>query len=217
MQIHRRWPIDWVRAPAPAGQLATALLVPDFPVPRGMPAQAAALLPNTRYNHNLLESLAQRSASSASSEVATVFAADPFLNVDLHARALRRRGISRLANLPTMALLGQDFLSISGQVGMGVDIEFERLDRFASHGFELFVVVSEAGRVQDALRAGAAAIIVAVAIAEDPEQADETRLLADLCSQVMEAAGGACPVLALAAERLTAFDTPVEGVIRTVI
>lgn len=215
MQIHRRWPIDWARPPSPAGQLATALLVPDFPVPRGMPAEAAALLPNSRYNQNLLDSLALRSPQSVSSEVATVFAADPFLNVALHGRALQRRGITRLANLPTMAQLGSAFLAMSEEVDMGVATEFSRLRQFAEQGFELFVAVTSVEHVSAALEIGAVALIVMLEADGSLEPDRLPEYLTHSCHQVLEEVKGSCPVLALTGERLSGFKAPVAGTIRT--
>ena len=123
MQLHRRWPIDWRIPEMRQPGHPTALLVPDFPIPKGLSPQWASLLPTTDYNKAMLAGLVRRPSWAPVPDIATCYMADPFLNGAQFARALHERGISRVANLPSAGMFGADYAALLNKVSLGFDRE----------------------------------------------------------------------------------------------
>lgn len=217
MQINRRWPIDWTERTT--SLQPSALLVPEFPVPTGMRAELAALLPNSRYNENLFASLSARPSGTASAVIATVFAADPFLNVDAFVNVLQRSGIQQVANLPSIRQFGRQFCDDANNAGMGPTEELARLAQFEQAGIRVWVTVTAASQLIEMRGLEPAGLIATLAHGESPvaqdDQPDDSSQLARLCNEISSANSNQLPVLAMLGERKPGFrPAGLSGTIR---
>jgi predicted TIM-barrel enzyme len=194
----------------------STVLMPRFPVPRGLPAELAALLPNVAYNPLLLEGLALRSGGAQTAEVAAIFMADPFLDLDGFARALERAGISRVTNLPSIAQYGNSFTATAEALDIGLETEWRRLAELANAGFDVFCCVTSVdAAIQTQNRLKTAGMIVALPAMPSADAAARTEALNEQCGQIRAAVGGDATMLALTGERLPGLNTDLlDGQIR---
>ncbi|MFK7967296.1 MAG: hypothetical protein AB8C46_25330, partial [Burkholderiaceae bacterium] len=118
---HKRWSIQWRESGQKSAAWPRALLAPDFPIPRGLDPQAAALLPTIDYNYAMLAGLVERPAHMVVNDIACCYAADPFLDAERFASALGKRGIQAVSNWPSGIQFGTEFAGLMDQVDLGYD------------------------------------------------------------------------------------------------
>ncbi len=123
-----------------------------------LPLELDALLPNRRYNDDLIAGLEtlKLGPQLQAGAIAAVFAADPFLNVRLLAVALSRAGVRRVGNFPSVAQYGDAFEQTLAEVELGVDRELSILRQFRDLGFVTYQTVAgnAAGRPDEEGRTG---------------------------------------------------------------
>jgi predicted TIM-barrel enzyme len=190
--------------------------MPRFPVPRGVPPELAALLPNVAYNTLLLDGLALRSGGAKTTEMAALFLADPFLDLGGFVRALERAGISLVTNLPSIAQYGSPFVTTAEALDIGLETEWQRLAELADAGFEVFCSVTSIESAATAqARFGPAGMIAVVPALPTNEAQVRTETLNRQCRQIREAIGTEMTLLALTGERLAGLNMPLlDGLIR---
>ncbi len=207
MQGVRRWPIDWRDRKPPSDDRPKAIVVPDFPAAPGLPLELAALLPNHAFNRQLLEGLIDRPPWAQQADIAACFMADPFLNPAAFAKQIRRKGFSRLCNLPTIAHFGSGLAAMSDEVGLGPARERERLESFRDLGLEVFAVVTDRQGWRRVAPMAPAGVIVGRGFESEADDLPQT------AAAVAADVAGRCPVLMLAGERFTRVEPPLAGVI----
>jgi predicted TIM-barrel enzyme len=123
-----------------------------------LPPELEALLPNRRYNDDLIAGLEDLRFSPSEREdaIAAVFAADPFLNVRLVSAALARAGIRRVANFPSVSQFGETFERSLAEVRLGVERELSILAQFRELGLLTYETITRdpSGAIDQTGRAG---------------------------------------------------------------
>jgi len=207
---HRRWPIHWRESGPKQAAYPRALLAPDFPVPRGLDPQAAALLPNIDYNQTMLAGLVERPARTVVNDIACCYAADPFLNVERFGIAMRKRGLRALSNWPSGIQFGAAFAGLMDQVDLGYERELKQMAVLGRAGFSLYPVVSDAGHADRVVSELDPAGLILVLPPGLPALAEQRLVTIE---QIMRAIGPATPLIALGAERGAAIEHPIAGAI----
>lgn len=116
------------------------------------------VLPVCDINASLMAALAHRAMPRHL--VAGLFAVDPFLDVRELATALRRAGLSEVANYPTVQLLDGATGDGLAAVGYHARAEFMRLKEFMAAGFEALAYVASPHAAEEALALGLTRIVV---------------------------------------------------------
>lgn len=123
-----------------------------------LPPELEALLPDRRYNDDLITGLEnlRLTPDLHNDAIAAVFAADPFLNVRLMAAALARAGVRRVANFPSVAQYGDSFEKTLADVRLGVERELSILGQFRELGLQTYETIARdpAGGIAREGRAG---------------------------------------------------------------
>jgi predicted TIM-barrel enzyme len=118
--------------------------------PPGLPLEVAQLLPNQDGCRALLAALRECQPPAASA--AGLFLADPFLQVERAAGALRAAGIVVVANLPSVGQHEADFYQQLADVGLDGARELAALAAFRAQGFASAAVVCDAEAARAAAR-----------------------------------------------------------------
>ncbi len=123
-----------VDALTPAERARTILLPALAPfAPETWPL--VALLPVLDINGALRAALQMRRPFRAAAPVAGLFACDPFLRLSDMAATLRRSGITRVVNFPTVQIFEGETAAALAAVGYRAEAEFRLLQRLAEQGF----------------------------------------------------------------------------------
>lgn len=102
----------------------------------------SGLVPNRDHNTDLLAAVEKlRECEGPRQPVFSIFTADPFIHGKPIGRALLKKGYRRVANWPTTAQYGADFVAILQSVDLGPTRECEMLRGFAGHGLTICAVV----------------------------------------------------------------------------
>jgi len=207
---HRRWPIQWRETGPVRASFPRALLTPDFPIPRGLDPQAAALLPNIDYNLAMLAGLVERPAHTVVNDIACCYAADPFFNAERFGNALRKRGLNAVSNWPSGILFGPSFAGLMDQVDLGYARELKQMSVLGCAGFGLYPVVSDASHARRAIAELAPSGLM---LALPPGLTIGAAELADRIGEIVRVTEHAIPVIALRAERGAGIEQPLSGAI----
>lgn len=207
---HRRWPIQWRELISGRVSFPRALLAPDFPVPRGLDPQAAALLPNIDYNQAMLAGLVERPAHTIVNDIACCYAADPFFNAERFGIALQKRGLHAVSNWPSGILFGPTFAALMDQVDLGYARELRQMRVLGSAGFSLYPVVSDADHARRAIdELDPAGLILAL----PPGLLVGAGELPDRIGKILQVTKSAIPLIAMGAERGAGIEPPLAGAI----
>lgn len=207
---HRRWPIQWRESGPERANFPGALLAPDFPVPRGLDPQAAALLPNIDYNLAMLAGLVERPAHTIVNDIACCYAADPFFNAERFGIALQKRGLKAVSNWPSGILFGPSFAGLMDQVDLGYARELKQMSVLGRAGFGLYPVVSDASHARLVIAELAPAGLM---LALPPGLGIGAAELADRIDEIVQVTELAIPLIALGAERGAGIEPRLSGAI----
>jgi len=128
------------------------IVMPRIERAGALPLDLSGLLPNRDHNDDLLRLIDRASACRTGERpLFAVFAADPFLHVELLAERLRGKGCRDLVNLPSAGQYGRAFRSILDDLKVGPAREFRTLARFTALGFAVSVAVARVEDVAEAL------------------------------------------------------------------
>ena len=148
---------DWS---ALAGAEGPALFVPALARFPAAVRELMALLPVTDINGSLIRTLADAPGQAPGSTVAGLFAVDPFLDPGELRAALRRAGIGRVANYPTVQLFDGATAAGFEVVGYDVRAEFALLRSLADSGLDPVGYVTSPAIARIALDAGCRTLVV---------------------------------------------------------
>jgi predicted TIM-barrel enzyme len=117
---------------------ADAVFLPGLRGLEGPRLDLLATLPIADVNGSLLACLEGRLPwpEKATAPIVGLFLADPFLRVADVAARLRRAGVRRVANYPTLQAFEGDTARALASVGFAVENELDGLRAFAAEGFE---------------------------------------------------------------------------------
>ncbi len=157
---------DWTLILAETGERidirpGTNMIVPAPSRPGEVPLCLRGLLPTHNHNRNLIDLLnsCPVNAFAGHAVVAAIFAADSFLPFIDIVRAMRRAGIRKVTNFPTVSAYGPLVETALSDVGLGVELEFEILARFRNSAFETAATLREVKHQKAAIEAGNFAVI----------------------------------------------------------
>lgn len=142
-------PVACPKAAGPSTAFIPALA--PFPAPLW---PLVAHLPVLDVNGALLLALSGLRPFAAAAPVAAVFACDPFLRVADAAVALRRAGIGRVLNWPSVQAHDGEAAAALAAVGYRAEAEFRVLLAFAAHGLEPLAFAAGRGAADAALAFG---------------------------------------------------------------
>ena len=119
-----------------------------------------ALLPVLDINGALRAALQLRRPFRAAAPVAGLFACDPFLRLSDMAATLRRSGITRVVNFPTVQIFEDETAAALAAVGYRAEAEFRLLQRLAEQGFSPIACATSRRAVDAALGLGLRRILL---------------------------------------------------------
>lgn len=195
-QIAARWKrtMPSTSTAAPDGFRSFEIIMPRIERAGALPLDLSGLLPNRDHNESLL-GLIERAPACRMGErpLCAVFAADPFLNVELLAERLRSKGCRDLVNLPSASQYGSAFRSILDNLKVGPNREFRTLARFSALSFAVSVAVARVEDVAGALALAPPRLFVVPSLDDwDGVSINGGGLLA-LCRAVAERRDGLAP------------------------
>lgn len=190
-------------APAP-----DALFVPGLAGLEGPDLDLLALMPVCDVNGALAEALEGRAPwAPGSAPAAGLFLLDPFLRAEDMAGTLRRAGIGRVANYPTIQGYDGGTARSLASVGFSPAAELEALRAFAALGFQTMGFAAGAAAARELAASGAGTVVLHPGPGGGEEARDREALAA--------MAAWLKPELAARGVGLLAFS-PREGVAREV-
>lgn len=187
---------------------ADALFMPGLAGLEGPDLDLLALMPVCDVNGALAEALEGRAPwTPGAAPVVGLFLLDPFLRVNDMAAALRRAGIGRVANYPTIQGFDGEAARSLASVGFSPAAELEALRAFAALGFSTVGFAAGAAAARELAAAGAEAVV----LHPGPGGGEEARDRGALAAM----AAWLRPELAAGGVRLLAF-APREGLAREI-
>lgn len=177
---------------------AADILYPRIAQVDGLSVELSGLLPNRDHNADLLAALsrvhgASVSDAGASGPVVALFLADPFLRLPDVAGALRRLGLRRVVNLPSVMQYQPAYALTLDGLGIGPQREFRTLAALADAGFQVSTAVAHAQHVTKALAMRPEQVFLAPRFDCWFDPAMQETEFAGLCQAIRLAAGPARP------------------------
>lgn len=130
-----------------------------------VPNEVALLLPN-RDSLGFTRQALEADPDAAAGLAVGLFLADPFLDLAMEPRRLRKLGVAWIANLPSVEQQDAEFAQQLDDVGLDRSLEFARLAAFREADFGVIAVVADGEGARLALAADPAALFVIPRVAD---------------------------------------------------
>ena len=167
-------------------------------------ADLTAVLPTMGINERLIRSLPASAAPVVGERFAGILAVDPFVTGRALFRALRRRGLGGVVNLPTVAFAEGEFRRALEAGGLDHAREIEMLAAAREEGLDAMAVVFSVNQALRAQDAGIGRVVLHPGLIGGDE--DDRRHLGQGVAAVVRRLGAIAPRLRVLVYRHPALD-----------